>query len=85
MNFGDSLTRQALTEGGRYGVTPTASGGLRLAITHDCGSVQHFERPAAGGAGDWMATDLESPGGGCAFREPTTAEWGRGLELLATK
>ncbi|MCY0923516.1 MULTISPECIES: hypothetical protein [unclassified Streptomyces] len=85
MSLGDSLTKQALTEGGRYGVTPTASGGLRLAVTLNCGSIQHFERPADGGADDWTATDLESQGGGCAFHEPITPEWGRGLELLAAK
>ncbi|MFD9418724.1 hypothetical protein ACFWC9_29000 [Streptomyces goshikiensis] len=83
MNLGDSLTQQAITEGVDYRVTPTASGGLQLAITLGCGSIQHFERTAAGGAEDWTATDLESEGGGCAFREPITAEWGCGLELLS--
>lgn len=83
MNLGDTLTQAALTTGSRFGVTPTGSGGLRLAITLGSGDVQHFERPGAGGPGDWTATDLEGQGGGFSFQEPVTAEWGRGLDLIA--
>ncbi|MFD8985974.1 hypothetical protein [Streptomyces sp. NPDC059564] len=83
--LGDTLTQEALTTGSHFGVTPTGSGGLRLAITLSTGDVQHFERPGADGPGDWTATDLEGQGGGFSFHEPVTPEWGRGLEFLATK
>ncbi|WP_327302953.1 hypothetical protein OG730_04630 [Streptomyces sp. NBC_01298] len=81
--MGDTLTHEALTTGSRFGVTPTGSGGLRLAITLGSGDIQHFERPGAGGPGDWTATDLEGQGGGFSFQEPVSAEWGRGLGLIA--
>ncbi|MCY0929436.1 hypothetical protein OTB20_25200 [Streptomyces sp. H27-H1] len=84
MNLGDALTHEALTTGSGFAVSATATGGRRLAITLDGGGVQHFERPATGGPGDWIATDLEGQASGCAFNEPVTPEWGRGLELIAT-
>lgn len=84
MTLGDALTQEALTAGTAFTIGPTGAGGLRLAIHLEAGGIQHFERPAAGGDADWTATDLEGVGGaGCAFNEPVTAPWGRGLELLA--
>ncbi|MEV6678638.1 hypothetical protein AB0N09_17520 [Streptomyces erythrochromogenes] len=84
MTLGDTLTQEALTTGTAFSVSPTGAGGLRLAIRLETGDVQHFERPANGGGGDWKATDLEGSGGGCAFNEPVTTPWGRGLEHLTT-
>ncbi|MEN8656303.1 hypothetical protein ABCR94_38465 [Streptomyces sp. 21So2-11] len=82
MNLGDSLTSQALAAGQR--VTPTAAppGTIRLAVVLTDGSIQHFERPATGDSKNWRATDFETAGGGCAFDEPVTAEWGHALDLF---
>ncbi|UQA93787.1 hypothetical protein [Streptomyces halobius] len=82
MDLGDSLARQALTTGMR--VTPAAAppGITRLAVTLPDGSIQHFERATAGGPEDWRATDFESTGGGCAFNEPITSQWGCGLDAF---
>ncbi|WP_062712719.1 hypothetical protein [Streptomyces regalis] len=82
MNLGDSLAQHALTTGRR--VTPSAAppGITRLAITLPDGSIQHFERATAGDSNGWRATDFESAGGGCAFNEPITPQWGRGLDTF---
>jgi hypothetical protein len=61
---------------------PHRPGITRLAITLPDGSIQHFERVAAGDSNDWRATDFESAGGGCAFNEPITSEWGCGLDAF---
>ncbi|MCX4666559.1 hypothetical protein OG453_07725 [Streptomyces sp. NBC_01381] len=84
MVLGDQLAQQALKEGQRITPSPAPPGIVRLAIALGDGSIQHFERLATGTCGDWRATDFESPGSGFAFNEPVTAEWGRGLDVLAT-
>ncbi|MEV0374558.1 hypothetical protein AB0I10_33035 [Streptomyces sp. NPDC050636] len=84
MDLGDSLAQEALTTGCRAARCPAPDGSLRIAITLPAGGVQHFERPAHGGPGDWRATHLETEGAGFTFNEPVTANWGQGLDVIAT-
>ncbi|MEU0166861.1 hypothetical protein ABZ214_15545 [Streptomyces iakyrus] len=82
MTLGDSLTAYALNNGHRMARVSAPSDIIRLAVTLPDDTIQHFERPATGSAGDWRATEFQTPGSGAAFNEPITAEWGCGLEYL---
>jgi hypothetical protein len=82
MMLGDSLTAYALNNGHRMARVSAPSDIIRLAVTLPDDTIQHFERPTAGSAGDWRATEFQTPGSGATFNEPVTAEWGRGLEHL---
>lgn len=85
MRTGDMLAHHALTTGQHTSATTGPDGVLHVRFTLTDGTIQHFTRNRPGGPEDWRAGLQESQHGDCAFNEPVSTAWGRGLELIASR
>ncbi|MFI9228695.1 hypothetical protein [Streptomyces rimosus] len=85
MRTGDALAHHSLTTGQRTSVTASPGGILHLSVTLADGTIQHFTRNPPGSPEDWRAGLHQSQHGACAFNEPVSATWGRGLDLIASR